>query len=153
MSRSGVVGAAAVATAVGLLIALLATDASLIAFEVWVGAALVCLAAILTQRLLRANPGFETTWRPLWRRHRPETTLPPRPALLAAGDRVVAGSLRQPRLFDTRLRPRLVALLDDADIDPEQLGSARWLADSTVVDRTPTLDELTLVFDLLENRP
>ncbi len=153
MTRATILGGLVAAIALGFIVTVVTGERSVVSLEVWAGSTLVWFGLVLAVRCAGSIPTASGSWRPIWRKDRTEVRLLKRPTSLAATDQVVAGSLRQGRLFDSRLRPRLLALLADGTLDPDRLGAAAWITDERTTGRAPTLDELTEVLDLLENQP
>ena len=153
MSRRTLIGGLIAASSIGLIVALVTADSGVLSFEVWLGAALVWLGLALALQVTAALPAVSTTWRPIWERKQVEDPDVRRPAILAATDQVVAGALRRGRAFDTRLRPRLIALFADTAVTSTDPDTAFWIMDERVQERTPTLAELSAILDELESHP
>lgn len=152
MKTRTIVAGLAGAVVFGFAATLVAADDSILSFEVWVGASLTWFGVVVATILVRASVPGQRRARPIWSRSKPAKRRFYRPSSLAATDRVVAGSLRRPRLFQVQLRPRLQALVADSGRDPEQLGDLQRLVDPAPTDRTPTLEELHRLLDLVEDQ-
>ena len=151
MTRSAILSGVVMSIGLGLLITVLTTSSAVLSFEVWVASTLAWFGVVVAAHLLTSAPGAEAELRPIWRRAKLPEPAVYRPTVLASTDRVIAGSLRQPRLFHTRLRPRLDALQAQTNRHPSELGDAAWLVDGDTGERVPTLTDLDAFLDALEN--
>lgn len=156
MSRHSIASGAVLAAGLGLLVTVLTTDSSVLSLEIWVGSTLAWFGLVVVAQLAGARPTAAAELRPIWRRQSATTSPTYRPVALASTDRVVGGSLRQARLFESRLQPRLAALVDESGKDACDLGGAAWIIEAPPAggaDRVPTMDELVAVLNLAEDMP
>lgn len=157
MSRRSIVSGAVLAAGLGLLVTVLTTDSSVLSLEVWIGSTLAWFGVVVAVHLARSHPVSAPALRPMWRRSSVPSPPTYRPSVLATTDRVVAGSLRQDRLFETRLQPRLAALIEQSGRDIGDLGEAARLVEASpdqgsgrATGRLPTMPELVAILDLAE---
>lgn len=135
-----------------------------ISVEVWLVAASSWLALSTTMHIVGAAPTTAARLRSPWERRRTsdeQDARLPRALLVLEGTMISARD--NDRAYGLRLRPRLKRVTDhylstqhgiDSEQDPERaaelLGPVAWLVDVNESGRTPELDEVEQLLDLID---
>lgn len=163
MSRRSVLNVLFWAVSVGGLMAVLNGDQRAVSLRLWLACLVIWFAAASVRRLLEGVPLVPARFNPLFilRRRKP-VVADSRLREVRAVEGLLLRARDNDRAFTQQLQPRIVALADhflpvthgiDRHTQPERarqvLGDLGWMIDLSTRHRTPTLQELDDLIELL----
>lgn len=163
MSRASWVKALFWALSFGGLVAIMTGERRAVSLRVWLAAVVIWFAGASVRRMLDGVPLVPANIRSLISlRRRPVSVDTTRLRELRALEGLLLRSTTNDRAYAQQLHPRVVALADhflavthgiDRQVQPQRvaelLGPLTWLLEPDTQQRTPTLDELDELLELL----
>jgi len=130
------------AVLLGLAVTLLTGDDRVVSLEVWLAATLSWALLLTGREVHRRVPVAPAPACAMVTRRRDEAPdgAPVRPSSLRAAEQLIAQAIADPRLYRTRLQPRLRDLSASHD-DREVPDDLRWML-APSIDRAPSLEEI-----------
>lgn len=136
------IGLVVSAVLLGLAVTLLTGDDRVVSLEVWLAATLSWMLLLTGREVHRRVPAAPAPVSPMFTRRADEAPddAPVRPSSLRAAEHLIAQAIADPRIYRTRLQPRLRDLSASRD-DREVPDDLRWML-APAIDRAPSPEEI-----------